>query len=69
MGADVHVHAVFQNQCKGIERWMEELDVFLHAPDPATGDVASLTAHLSESNVRSTHTSTNHSCHLLTTSN
>ncbi|KAK3089530.1 hypothetical protein FSP39_004327 [Pinctada imbricata] len=40
----------YQNQKIGIERWMEELDVFLHAPDPAQGDIANLTAHLSESN-------------------
>lgn len=33
---------------------MEELGVFLHAPDPATGDIPNLTAQLAESNVRTT---------------
>lgn len=33
---------------------MEELGVFLHAPDPATGDIPNLTAQMAESNVRTT---------------
>ncbi|XP_061169275.1 dystrophin-like isoform X1 [Saccostrea echinata] len=40
----------YQNQTIGLNRWMEELDVFLHAPDPATGDVPNLTAQMAESN-------------------
>ncbi|XP_078330229.1 dystrophin-like isoform X4 [Crassostrea virginica] len=40
----------YQNQSIGLTRWMEELGVFLHAPDPATGDIPNLTAQLAESN-------------------
>uniref|UniRef100_A0A8W8JFQ6 Dystrophin n=1 Tax=Magallana gigas TaxID=29159 RepID=A0A8W8JFQ6_MAGGI len=40
----------YQNQTIGLTRWMEELGVFLHAPDPATGDIPNLTAQMAESN-------------------
>ena len=30
---------------------MEEMDVFLHADDPATGDIPTLSAQMTESNV------------------
>ncbi|KAJ8315396.1 hypothetical protein KUTeg_007546 [Tegillarca granosa] len=41
----------YQNQTSGLNRWMDEMDVFLHAEDPATGDVPNLTAQMNESNV------------------
>lgn len=35
----------------GMIRWMKEMDVFLHADDPATGDLPTLAAQMNESNV------------------
>uniref|UniRef100_A0A2C9KMX3 Dystrophin n=1 Tax=Biomphalaria glabrata TaxID=6526 RepID=A0A2C9KMX3_BIOGL len=40
----------FQDQMDGLIKWMNEMDVFLHAPDPSIGDVAALQAQLQESN-------------------
>ncbi|GFN77850.1 dystrophin [Plakobranchus ocellatus] len=39
-----------KNQMDGLVRWMEEMDVFLHAPDPCAGDLPTLQAQLHESN-------------------
>ncbi|KAK7483287.1 hypothetical protein BaRGS_00025454, partial [Batillaria attramentaria] len=36
-------------QQDGLNRWMDEMDVFLHAEDPATGDIPALQAQLQES--------------------
>ncbi|XP_059157467.1 dystrophin-like isoform X5 [Physella acuta] len=40
----------FQDQMDGLVKWMNEMDVFLHAPDPSDGDVTALQAQLQESN-------------------
>ncbi|KAL5009782.1 hypothetical protein ScPMuIL_012087 [Solemya velum] len=40
----------YQNQVAGLTRWMDEMDVFLHAEDPALGDIATLKAQVNESN-------------------
>ncbi|KAK3712445.1 hypothetical protein RRG08_002775 [Elysia crispata] len=39
-----------KNQMDGLVHWMDEMDVFLHAPDPSSGDTATLEAQLQESN-------------------
>ncbi|XP_041352153.1 dystrophin-like isoform X2 [Gigantopelta aegis] len=39
----------YQNQLVGLTRWMDEMDVFLHAEDPASGDIPTLEAQLHES--------------------
>ncbi|GFR63477.1 dystrophin [Elysia marginata] len=39
-----------KNQMDGLVRWMDEMDVFLHAPDPSPGDIPTLQAQLQESN-------------------
>lgn len=41
-----------QSQTAGLNQWIEEMDVFLHAEDPNNGDLPTLTAQLNESNVR-----------------
>ena len=40
----------FEEEVEGISRWMQEVDVFLVAEDPAVGDRATLEAQLKESN-------------------
>ena len=40
----------FEEEVEGILRWMQEVDVFLAAEDPAVGDRATLEAQLKESN-------------------
>ncbi|XP_067674722.1 dystrophin-like isoform X3 [Haliotis asinina] len=40
----------YQNQLVGLTRWMDEMDVFLHAEDPVSGDIPTLEAQLHESN-------------------
>ncbi|KAH9492321.1 hypothetical protein Btru_024699 [Bulinus truncatus] len=40
----------FQDQMDGLIKWMNEMDVFLHASDPAGGDITALQAQLQESN-------------------
>ncbi|XP_069136952.1 dystrophin-like isoform X1 [Argopecten irradians] len=40
----------YQNQTVGLNRWMDEMEVFLHADDPATGDIPTLLAQMNESN-------------------
>ena len=40
----------FEEEVGGISRWMQEVDVFLVAEDPAVGDHATLEAQLKESN-------------------
>ncbi|CAL1537370.1 unnamed protein product [Lymnaea stagnalis] len=40
----------FQDQMDGLIKWMNEMDVFLHAPDPSIGDITALQAQLQESN-------------------
>lgn len=41
-----------QSQTSGLNQWIEEMDVFLHADDPTNGDLPTLNAQLNESNVR-----------------
>lgn len=38
-----------QTQFEGLNKWMDEMDVFLHADDPAAGDIPALQAQLQES--------------------
>ena len=45
------VFLVFQNQARGLWRWMEEMEVFLQADTAGMGDLVTLEAQLSESNV------------------
>ena len=40
-----------QTQVEGLTKWMDEMDVFLHAEDPAAGDIPALQAQLQESQV------------------
>ena len=40
----------FEEEVEGISRWMQEVDVFLVAEDPAVGDHVTLEAQLKESN-------------------
>ncbi|XP_025099293.1 dystrophin-like isoform X3 [Pomacea canaliculata] len=39
----------YQTQQEGLTKWMDEMDVFLHAEDPAVGDIPALQAQLQES--------------------
>ncbi|XP_070191463.1 dystrophin-like isoform X2 [Littorina saxatilis] len=39
----------YQTQIEGLTKWMDEMDVFLHAEDPAAGDIPALQAQLQES--------------------
>ncbi|XP_012946043.2 dystrophin [Aplysia californica] len=39
----------FRHQMDGLNKWMREMDVFLHAPDPSVGDIPALQAQLQES--------------------
>ena len=43
----------FQNQARGLWRWMEDMEVFLQAETAGMGDLDTLEAQLSESNVSS----------------
>ncbi|XP_063403799.1 dystrophin-like isoform X1 [Mytilus trossulus] len=39
-----------KSQTSGLNQWIEEMDVFLHADDPTNGDLPTLNAQLNESN-------------------
>ncbi|XP_076466610.1 dystrophin-like isoform X3 [Babylonia areolata] len=39
----------YQTQQEGLNKWMDEMDVFLHTDDPALGDIPALEAQLQES--------------------
>ena len=42
---------VFQNQAKGLSKWMKEMDTFLQTEHAAIGDIATLEAQIEESKV------------------
>ncbi|KAL8624968.1 hypothetical protein ACOMHN_039855 [Nucella lapillus] len=39
----------YQTQYEGLNKWMDEMDIFLHTEDPALGDIPALEAQLQES--------------------
>ena len=51
MGTMTVMMVMFQTQQEGLTKWLDEMDMFLHADDPAVGDIPALQAQLQESQV------------------